>query len=1110
MGAAPDKRVIIIANVVFLLLFLFGSVQVGSRYQDCGSGQDTPALDEQIIEGVRQFEPSDGDDYVDSFYSKTYGTHSNDPPNGMGEDNSDHTTLTEESYTSSTWTNLMMHATFSGTPADWTASEISYSDGYFKENGQNYGEIYCTPVDTTSCNQIRFTLNIECSWDLGSVDVSFWDGSAWDYIGSFNESSEGDQDLTSSASEYKHSSFQVKVSYLDTDGMTDFKANNWRIDKQTSSTNYGFDAVYKFTGVDSGTYYVEELYVDFSGESSSDALEFRFASGDTTPETVVKNSAPGNVDFHVNIHSYLTGSECYVRIIDDDGRLGDSESTWTIDRLYILLTNTVPENAAAPTCSNLDDSEFLLAEAKYYQITTYHSDLDGRGTIDHVYLDCYSNDRGTRYWSLTYDGSFSEAYDGGDYVTFDTGSSSADGTGTDLELTFYVRISWGHPNVTDMDLVCGVSDLDGESDSDFFEVNWDIEARLDISGPALSDLGGTPNRGNINESISTSGEVFYYGTSVHPDDASVDVYISCANVSSSPWAATNYNGSTGGFSTTVEADNEVGLDVYSFQVVEEGAGPAGTSLLHSSRTSTYVTDRITCVSLESPSFIVDSTATGYMHVRLRYQFDDTDVTDGSYLIGDRTLSHFSEDEWRASHTPDTLTSVLYDSITVDSADVHGLASVDMNGLSLTMYWDQLICSISGPAESPILPGENASGITTWAKYYFSSQHPLYNSYVGTLHTNDTDFAYETPGTRGYTVSSADGDDLWGVFTIYSSNSTSCTWEYPAAAPTWLEIPEDQSAEFLLPFRYDVNATIPGNLSLWWVNDTARFSIDQNGVITNGTHLPIGMFPLHIYVNDTWGQRIDSAIQVIVQDTLPPAWVSNPEDQTIELGDDLNYDLDAYDLSGIAGWWISDMENFSIDSSGTLRNEVDLIVGNYSLLVRVIDSHDRKLNATIRITVQDTTPPIWSSTPQNQTIASGTPLSYQLVASDLSPIVQWTINDTENFHIDSSGRLTDTKNLPSGTYGLEISVSDQYGNVLTTVLKITIRPIDSGPDPWWLFAIGSLSVGTAVVVIFMMIRIKKIVEARSAPAGATKEDLDSALDYLDMIQEENGTEGEEAQ
>jgi hypothetical protein len=1267
--------------ILFSLLVLFGFVAISNTPRAIEQHATTSDYvlenkEQVVIQGERLYAPSsEGDDYVDSVQSVTHGTNTTGPPNGMGADDSSHTTLTETSTTTYSWNTLQTQSTFNGLPSGWTDQNIAYPlDDYFHEDGSLSGEIYSSAVNTANAVEVRFILNIECTFESqDGMVVSFWNGTTWNSVGDIVEASEGDQTFTSSSSQYFHSGFRVRVSYVSLMLTIDFKANNWRVQKRVPDNHYAFQAVYKFTGVDYGTYYSEELVVDFSEESSEDTLEFRFASGDTTPNNLVKDSANGSEDFSVDIHSYLTGSECYLEIRDEH-RSGDLVSTnWTIDRLYINLTNTQPVSDTDPVTAGLVNSNDVLAQYNYITSTINVSDADGFSHIDYVTLSIYDDARSTSYFTLQFnesDDSFFEATHN-DRVTLDVGSSSSSKSNDAIDLILNFTITFDCPAIASVDYHIEVYDVDGASDDLWYEADWDAVTTLALDGAlTLDDGSGTPSRGNTDGSITATGTIIYSGaTSYHPQEGLVSIELSCVNVTGSPWSVSVYNDGDGTFSRIINADDEIGVDTYSIEV-----SVGGSDRLDGVYDATYISDQIVCASLSSPSFIVDSSATGQMEVRLQYVYDGSDVVDGTYELNGIPMIYQSGDLWIASHTPNALTSITYDTVTIESINTHGIDILDMNGTSVTMFWDQLVCYISDPTQSLLTPGTNASGIVIWAEYYYASLHPLYIRYDGTLHVNDSVFVLESPGRKGYNVSSADGDDTWGITTIFSSNSTFCVWEYPGDPPSWLEIPGDQESEYFISFVYNINATSSSGLDLWWVNDTIHFSVDLNGVVSNASVLDIGVYPVKVFVNDTWGRpinatflvtvedtigpiwvdapsiiptefgdyasfdvnasdpsgisswwlnntvqfdidangtvtskftlpvgsyglrifvndsrdnRVNTTLTVIYQDSTPPSWVVAPNDQLLEVGDALDtqfvafdlssvsrwavnnsdfaittngqlsnatilqagsysllieafdeydnvinativvtvqdttapiwisfeenhivelgvsfyYNLEATDLSGIASWWVDD-SRFAVDSSGIIISTVSLVVGEYSLDVGVSDPYENSLNGTLSILVRDTTAPSWVNIPQDQTILQGSPFSYQLAATDLSAIASWSVNDTEHFAIDSTGLLTDVDTLDVGTYHVEIAVTDEYDNALSVVLTITVRPTF---DPALFTVLAVVGIGISSTMLLIVLRMKKTVEKGSVQSGEGKEDLSTALDYLDQIQEEQKPE-----
>jgi len=93
---------------------------------------------------------------------------------------------------------------------------------------------------------------------------------------------------------------------------------------------------------------------------------------------------------------------------------------------------------------------------------------------------------------------------------------------------------------------------------------------------------------------------------------------------------------------------------------------------------------------------------------------------------------------------------------------------------------------------------------------------------------------------------------------------------PGSPVTWLKAPVDQVIPVGVPFRYDLDATaMPPGLDTWWINDTARFSINQYGVITNIVTLTAGVYPIQVWVNDTYGNTITAIFILTVHAPSSP-------------------------------------------------------------------------------------------------------------------------------------------------------------------------------------------------------------------------------------------------
>lgn len=354
-----------------------------------------------IIEGVSQFAPAaESTNYVDYSYSPTYGTHSNEPPDGMGQDSEGssgaRTVLTEDTVTYNQWSTKQYVSSFSGLPTDWTALEIGYSGGYFEESGSSPpygGYIYCDTVDTSTSNMVRFSLDIGGSWGTDEVSVQFWDGSGWDTMTpAITTGSITTQTWTSSDSQYQISNFRVQIIFGIFDGSQYFQANEWLIEARYERDYQAFQAVYRFDNVNYSGYSVEEIHVDYSeGFSSTETLAFRFATGDPTPDNVIMAASSGDVDFSVDVHSYVTGDTCYLDIRDTNrADTDDTANSWYIDRVYLLLTEPAPVWDDIPADKVLEyaqplsyemNATLLPATDMWWLNDTANFAIDGNGVI---------------------------------------------------------------------------------------------------------------------------------------------------------------------------------------------------------------------------------------------------------------------------------------------------------------------------------------------------------------------------------------------------------------------------------------------------------------------------------------------------------------------------------------------------------------------------------------------------------------------------------------------------------------------------------------------------------------------------------------------------------
>jgi hypothetical protein len=226
---------------------------------------------------------------------------------------------------------------------------------------------------------------------------------------------------------------------------------------------------------------------------------------------------------------------------------------------------------------------------------------------------------------------------------------------------------------------------------------------------------------------------------------------------------------------------------------------------------------------------------------------------------------------------------------------------------------------------------------------------------GTLHSEGT----LAIGEYGLTVTVKNiyNYSIWAELTV-----TVLPWD--TTPPSWDALPDNQIVEYGDSFSYDLNATDPTGISHWWLNST-DFTIDAEGTIENATILSVNVYGLEIYVNDTYSNIQSATISISVKDTIAPVWVTLQIQHTIDYGESLQIDVEAWDLDGIDHLWLNDTTHFILDGN-TIRNATLLASGEYILEVRAYDLSNNYCSAALVITVLEEPTPTTTPTPTDTT------------------------------------------------------------------------------------------------------------------------------------------------
>jgi hypothetical protein len=151
------------------------------------------------------------------------------------------------------------------------------------------------------------------------------------------------------------------------------------------------------------------------------------------------------------------------------------------------------------------------------------------------------------------------------------------------------------------------------------------------------------------------------------------------------------------------------------------------------------------------------------------------------------------------------------------------------------------------------------------------------------------------------------------------------------APEFISEPVNQVFEYGELLVYNIGATDLSGIDKWWLSDATHISVSEDGILEQNYVLPVGLYPLDIFVNDTQG-NIRSASITLTVSLDPSIWIIDPEDQIAEFYQDFKYSLIAYAPGDFSEWWLNDSINFNIDNGGVVSNATTLEVGTYGLHV----------------------------------------------------------------------------------------------------------------------------------------------------------------------------------
>jgi hypothetical protein len=481
----------------------------------------------------------------------------------------------------------------------------------------------------------------------------------------------------------------------------------------------------------------------------------------------------------------------------------------TVDVTWTTPANFAPFNNGGPILLNPDESESMFSRMRYYFIRSSVVDYDGTSDISYVELSLWDNSRIIEVWRVRFvlaTQTFSIPV-GSEYINL-TGSTFFE-LGSQLNVTWSIKIDWDHFDMANIDTRQYVVDLLAVTDTDFFESDWDIETRLDYSSaPSLSD-----DRGNLDTNdLQATGSIVYYGSSVAPLGNETDVWV--IHDFSGTW--TGDVNILGDFTiTNIGSSAFVRLNTYTFKVVIAGAGPVASDLFYTtSLTDTFITDRIEFYLSGVADSRIDINTDGNVWWNARYEYDGAEIQSGltAFLNGTKLLNwDAGNSRWHYQESRTSSARVGY-IISGATDSSFGITAWTQNTADQSIIWDSLIVSITSPTDQRINLNENATGIIVSAIYSYDS-----TPFDGTVLLNNTVFQYSTVTRQYYTASAVTGG-AHGISAISSNDIVWCIWDRVEVVSiftnaTYVDPGEYIILQMFLRYDFDNEPIISGNFSL---------------------------------------------------------------------------------------------------------------------------------------------------------------------------------------------------------------------------------------------------------------------------------------------------------
>jgi flagellar biosynthesis regulator FlbT len=357
-----------------------------------------------------------------------------------------------------------------------------------------------------------------------------------------------------------------------------------------------------------------------------------------------------------------------------------------------------------------------------------------------------------------------------------------------------------------------------------------------------------------------------------------------------------------------------------------------------------------------------------------------------------------------------------------------------------------------PINATIITGDTTATINLYNNFTLINSASTTTTQI----SNNTNFTIE--GYHNITFEYLASKNFTSKNISYSVNVTLPTIIIPdTTLPYFLDIPSNQTINFNNTFAgIQFNGTDETAVLNYTIDDTNNFTINSSGFLNNLSKLTADTYILNISVNDTSGNLNSTLWQIAVNKINPSLnlTINGSQADIISLTQNTTIPINATTITGDTTATINLYNNFTlINSNTTTTNQISnntnfTVLGYHNITFEYLESQNYSsfnrsffVNVTLSITEPDTTTPYFSDIPTNKSINyQQTFTGIQFNGTDETAVNNYSIADTSNFTINSTGFLNNISNLAADTYIINVTVNDTSNNTNSTLWQIVINQI----------------------------------------------------------------------